>query len=353
MEFPRYKEELLKFGLSEIDKEVLRWFDEDKVFNDITTDILAISGGVRAIYRSKDKNGFVVAGLHFIKRIFERGYEVMKEKLTFKSLDFKFYVEEGEVVIPSEVEKSSDTDESVGRGKDIISEEKNLRSGGRGREIFEVVGDARLILSLERLTLNLLSRLCGIATETKNLVDIARRFGVQVWATRKTTPGLRVFEKYAVCVGGGFPHRKDLSDGILIKDNHITIMRGISKVMKRLLESIDNGYIGKRRYPVEIEVESEHELDEVLSYLSVLTRRNLNLSIMLDNFSPSSAEKCIKKIREFERRHNIKIFVEVSGGINPDNIEHYLRAKPDRVSAGYITFSPRTPDISVDVEVLG
>ncbi len=357
MEFPRCKEELLKLGLSELDKDIPRWFEEDSISNDITTDTLGISGGARALYFSKDKKGFVVAGLHFIKKIFEKGYETMKEKLAFKSLGLKFYVEEGEVVIPSEPEKSSEEDESVGRGKD--GEERNLHSGKKGKEILEVIGDVKLLLALERLTLNLLSRLCGIATETKNLVDIAERFGVQVWATRKTTPGLRTLEKYAVCVGGGFPHRKDLSDGILIKDNHISAVGGISRVMKTLLENIDDvryhnaRYTDDIKFPIEIEVESEHELDEVLRYLSELQRKDLDLSIMLDNFSPSSAEKCIKKIREFERKHNIKIFVEVSGGINPDNIEDYLRAKPDRISAGYITFSPRTPDISVDVEVVG
>lgn len=327
------RKRLLQESINYLERNIKFWFEEDKVWDDITTRILRLGGKGRAIYFSKNKKDFVVAGVPIVKRIFEIGFEFMKDELVFKEIHFEIYKNDGDFVRGLGVE-----------GGVVAEDSQSFES----RKIFEVSGDIRLILALERLTLNILARLSGIATETKRLVEIAERFGVEVWATRKTTPGLRIFEKYAVCVGGGFPHREDLSDGVLIKDNHITLKGGIQKVMNFLV-SADLSEIKT----FEIEVQSKEELEIVLMYIKEILKKNpsLTFAVMLDNFSPSDVYESVKKVRDFERRENLKIYIELSGGIRPENAEDFIRAKPDRISSGYITFSPSMPDISVDVEI--
>ena len=197
--------------------------------------------------------------------------------------------------------------------------------------VASIKGSARSILKGERLALNIIGRMSGIATETKKLVDICKLKNpkIAIAATRKTTPGFRKFEKEAVKIGGGETHRYGLYDAVLIKDNHIKIIGSVEKAVRKIKEKIKNKII-------EIEVENEED---------ALTAAKLNVDIiMLDNFDSKSAENVTKKIKEI----NPKILIEISGGINNDNIVKYA-SFADRISLGYLTHSIKSKDFSLEI----
>jgi nicotinate-nucleotide pyrophosphorylase (carboxylating) len=201
-----------------------------------------------------------------------------------------------------------------------------------GDVVLEITGSARALLAGERLALNFIMRMSGIATITDDLVTRCRKINprVRIAATRKTTPGFREFEKRAVVLGGGDPHRFGLDDAVLIKDNHIKIAGGVTKALERAKRS---SFTKK----VEIEVESEKD---------ALAAVNAGADIiMLDNFSPADAERTYKKIK----KANPKVAVEASGGIRPDNIELYASAA-DIISLGWITHSVKAADFSMSIE---
>ncbi len=201
----------------------------------------------------------------------------------------------------------------------------------KGAIILEIQGSARSILQAERLALNILGRMSGIATETYKLVQRCKEINpkVTVAATRKTTPGFRLFEKKAIILGGGEPHRYGLYDAVLIKDNHLQLTGSIEEAIKRV----------KRKLPGKtIEIEVENETD-------ALTAAKMSAqSIMLDNIDPNKGKTIARKIRAI----NPEILIEVSGGITEENIDAYATFA-DRISLGYLTHSIKNIDISLEI----
>ncbi len=212
---------------------------------------------------------------------------------------------------------------------------KDGKAFKKGQTIIQVHGNAQTILVAERTILNLLSRMCGIAKATRNLVDKVRKAGsnARIAATRKTSPGLSYFDKKAVFTGGGDPHRSHLDDMVLIKDNHIVLAGGLEKAV---LKAKENASFSKK-----IEVEVTRVGDVV-----VAAKAGADV-IMLDNFTP-------KKIREAERTlektpfHGL-IKLEASGGINSKNIVEYALTQVDVISVGELTHSVRALDISLEI----
>ena len=207
-----------------------------------------------------------------------------------------------------------------------------------GNQIFKddtiaiVKGPAIEILTYERVMLNLVQRLCGISTETKKYTQLNTPDSFKVMDTRKMTPGLRKFEKYAVYVGGGWNHRLDLSSGILIKDNHLMAAGGIEFAIKQM--SLSN----KRKLPIELEVDT---IDQLIAGLK------LDLDgFLLDNMNPSMVKKAVKIIRKQPKGNNI--FVEASGGINYETLEAYAATGVDGVSMSAITAQAPVVDIKLD-----
>ena len=192
-----------------------------------------------------------------------------------------------------------------------------------------ITGPANKILSIERILLNFLQKTSGIATSTSILYKSIKNTKIKLLDTRKTTPGWRLIEKYSVKVGGGNNHRLDLSKLILIKDNHIKFCNGINKALKKLQKA-------KSKNEVEVEVKSIHQLNEALKFK---IKR-----IMLDNFNLSDTKKAIKIIRKYP-----KVEIEVSGGINVAKIKEISNLDIDFISAGSITHSSQSIDISMNV----
>jgi nicotinate-nucleotide pyrophosphorylase (carboxylating) len=199
-----------------------------------------------------------------------------------------------------------------------------------GKLLGRVRGRTRSILTCERLALNLLQRMSGIATLTSRFVDEVRGTGVKIIDTRKTTPGLRLIEKYAVRVGGGMNHRPGLSDLALIKDNHIAAAGGIREAVER---------VRRRRtgVPVEVEVGPGADLEEL---------EGLDIDIvMLDNWPIRNLKRAIGRVRDLAS----KPLVEISGGVRLENIRRIAMCGPDFISVGYLTHSARSIDISLDL----
>ncbi|MEM0016358.1 MAG: carboxylating nicotinate-nucleotide diphosphorylase, partial [Saccharolobus sp.] len=195
--------------------------------------------------------------------------------------------------------------------------------------IFE--GDASKLLSVERFILNFLARLSGIATITNIMVKKVKEVNpnVKIAGTRKTTPGFRVFEKYAIEVGGGDPHRYNLSDAVLIKDNHITLYGNLEELIKKIRESVS--------FTKLIEVEVSTYEDAIKAY-----KAGAN-AILLDNMRPYEIIPIVNELKG-------KILIEASGGITPDNVVEYAKTNVDIISSGYITHSSKALDFSLDVE---
>jgi nicotinate-nucleotide pyrophosphorylase (carboxylating) len=201
----------------------------------------------------------------------------------------------------------------------------------RGQALAVIRYNARVILSCERVILNLMQRMSGIATLTRRYVDAIEGTRAKVLDTRKTIPGLRVLDKYAVRCGGGENHRLDLSDGILIKNNHISLGGGIEKVLARAHELRGEGQT------IDIEVRTFDELRTALDHGAE--------SLLLDNMSPSDVKKAVKLIRE----RGGKIPTEASGGIVLENIRKYAETGVDYISVGALTHSAPAVDLSMKI----
>jgi nicotinate-nucleotide pyrophosphorylase (carboxylating) len=200
----------------------------------------------------------------------------------------------------------------------------------KGEIAFEVEGPARSILTAERLVLNCMQRMSGIATATWHLVKLLDGLTTNVIDTRKTTPGFRYFEKWAVRIGGGANHRFGLYDMILIKDNHVDYAGGISNAIEAA-----NKYLAEKnlKLDIEIEVRNFDELDQALATGKIKR-------IMLDNFTPEDLKKAIKIIdKRFE--------TEASGGITANSIRSYAESGVDFISVGALTHSIRSLDLSL------
>jgi nicotinate-nucleotide pyrophosphorylase (carboxylating) len=198
-----------------------------------------------------------------------------------------------------------------------------------GAELVHLDGSLRSILTGERTALNVLARLSGVATLTSEFVAAAGETTARIVDTRKTTPGLRILEKYAVRVGGGRNHRFGLDDGILIKDNHIAAAGGISEAVRRARAGAPHGLT------IEIEVTDFDELDDALAAGAD--------AVLLDNMSP-------EKVAEAVTRAGGKVILEVSGGVNLSNVGAYAATGVDLISVGALTHSARAIDLSLEVK---
>ncbi len=201
-----------------------------------------------------------------------------------------------------------------------------------GDEPAIVRGQARALLSGERVALNLLQRLSGIATLTRKYVEAIQGTKAKILDTRKTTPGLRVFEKYAVAAGGGSNHRFNLNDAILIKENHIHLAGGVRQAIARARAARKNARF------VEVEVTSLEELEEALP-----ERPDV---ILLDNMTP----ECVEKAVAMARQRSAKVLLEASGGITLENVRQYAEAGVDWISVGALTHSSAAADLSLEIE---
>ncbi len=203
------------------------------------------------------------------------------------------------------------------------------------RTVAVVRGRAHAILAAERTALNFLSEMSGIATLTNRYVNKVKRYNVEIFDTRKTSPGLRIIEKYAVTCGGGKNHRMGLYDMVLVKDNHIKLCRHRKIPIVQVLSSL-KGRV-PRGTPIEFEAQNLREVELALN-------SDVDI-IMLDNMDYKTLKKAVKMIRKSKK----DILVEISGGINLKNIEKIAKLKPDRISIGKITNSVSAIDFSLEI----
>ncbi len=224
----------------------------------------------------------------------------------------------------------------------------NIEDGSRvekGSVIASVKGLTLSLLSAERLVLNFLQRLSGIATATNQFAERVKGYKAQILDTRKTAPGWRYLEKYAVKIGGGANHRMGLYDQILIKDNHLKIMESekengdIGRLVKKAREQVANEVL------IEVEVEDLCQIKDMV---------NAGVDVILfDNMVPSKINEAVEMVKEFETSRDAGtgrvILTEASGNITIENVEEYAKSGVDRISIGAITHSARALDISFDI----
>lgn len=277
----------MNFKSYQLDELVKSWLDEDVGSGDITTDHIVPEGAAAKAFIHAKEAG-VLAGIQVAGRVFA----LLSPNIKFRPL-------------------LKDGDEMT---KDSV--------------IAEVEGDARAILTGERLSLNLLQRLSAIATKTAALAALVAPYPVRLVDTRKTTPGLRALEKYAVTVGGGHNHRLGLYDAALIKDNHIKVAGGVAKAV----EVVRAG--APHTVKIEVEVESLDGVEAALSAKADI--------IMLDNMSLPAMREAVARIAG-------KAVVEASGGISEESIVGVAATGVDVISVGALTHSVAALDISMDI----
>ncbi len=268
-----------------IDKLILDALREDIPNEDITTNSI-IKSYIRGKAQLICKQDGVIAGLDVFARVFN---------LLDTNANLKFYCKDGDSV----------------KKLDLIG---------------EVEGDIRAILSGERTALNFLQRMSGIATYTRKVVDFLEGSNIKLLDTRKTSPNNRIFEKYAVKVGGGFNHRFNLSNGIMLKDNHIAAAGGIKKAVSLAREYAS--FVHK----IEVEVETFDMLNEALEAEADI--------IMLDNMSVEEMKEAVKIV-------NHRALVECSGNITLENIAKLREIGVDYISSGALTYSASVLDLSL------
>jgi len=266
---------------------------EDLGRGDITTQSV-VRGGVRARGRFLAKQDFVLCGLEIAEAV-------------FGALDNAIGLES-----------------RVYDGDDISA----------GNEFAKIEGPAAALLTGERTALNIMQRLSGIATLTKAYVTRVEGTGARITDTRKTTPGLRLLEKYAVTVGGGFNHRFGLDDGVLIKDNHIALAGGVRRAVELARQSASH------LMKIEVEVASQAQLREALAAPADV--------IMLDNMPLEEMRDSVKLIRD----NNPAISIELSGGVTLENVRAFAECGVDLISVGAITHSAPAVDISLKIRPL-
>ncbi|AYA77156.1 carboxylating nicotinate-nucleotide diphosphorylase [Bacillus sp. Y1] len=199
-----------------------------------------------------------------------------------------------------------------------------------GQKLVTITGQVTTLLKGERVVLNLVQRMSGIATRTKEAVNIVDSTSTRIVDTRKTTPGLRMLEKYAVRCGGGFNHRFGLYDGVMIKDNHISFAGSISKAVEKVKSNL--GHMVK----IEVEIESKEQLLEAIEAGADV--------IMFDNRTPDEIKEWITLVPE-------GIVTEASGGITLENLYKYKHTGVDVISLGFLTHTIQSIDISAKVHV--
>ena len=271
-----------------LEQDIKLWLAEDIGDGDHTT-LCCIPADAMGRSRLIVKDTGIIAGIEVAKKVFE---------IFDKELRITQYMHDGDEVKPQDI-------------------------------AFEVEGKVRSLLQTERLMLNIMQRMSGIATRTREYVKLLEGTRTRILDTRKTTPGLRMLEKEAVLIGGGCNHRIGLYDMILLKDNHIDFAGGISQAIDRANKYLKDN---KKKLKIEIEVRNFDELNEVLA------SGNVN-RIMLDNFSVADTRKAVEIIGgRFE--------TESSGGITETTIREYALAGVDYISVGVLTHSIKSLDMS-------
>lgn len=275
----------------------------------------------------------------FLDKIIEY---MLAEDEGFGDITSNAVVEEGKIVNASIVSK----DEGILAGIDVIRnlfEEYGveitlcLKEGvkiSKGDLLISLRGDARTILLLERTALNLLMRMSGVASAAREYADLVRDYDVRIAGTRKTSPAIAKFDKYALGVGGVDTHRFSLDDMVLIKDNHIAVC---GDPLEALLKAKENTSFSKK---IEIEVES---LDDAVECV-----RNGADIVMLDNMSGDEVKEVIDELNRLDIRQNS--LIEVSGGITKENIMDYVEYGVDIISIGALTHSSRSLNFSLKIE---
>lgn len=270
-----------------VDNLITAFIKEDAPFGDITSDILINEKEIsRAEFILKEDG--IIAGLDIAGRVFE----LVDNKVIFTKV-----VHDGTY-------------------------------GKKGTTIAEVSGNTKALLLGERIALNILQRLSGIATKTREFCEKVKGMNVNIVDTRKTTPGMRILEKYAVKVGGGFNHRYSLSDGVLIKDNHIAAAGGIKNAILKMRKEVPH------TLKIEIETETIKQVQEALEVEADI--------IMLDNMDIDMMKEAVKII-------NKKAVVEASGNVTLDNIYDVASTGVDIISVGSLTHSFKSIDISMKI----
>ena len=275
-------------------RELLRGFlDEDLGGRDVTTETV-VPAGLDARGELVAKAPLVLAGLDVFLEVF---------RLLDESVQAETARKDGNELCPGEIPAS-------------------------------VRGSARALLSGERVALNLLQRLSGVATLTRRFVNEVAGTGARILDTRKTTPGLRALEKYAVRAGGGRNHRKDLAEAILIKENHIRLAGGVSQALRAAQAA--RGSVAW----TEIEVTNLDELREALDHGPDV--------ILLDNMNPAEVRQAVEQVRRAEGARKMRI--EASGGITLANVRQFAEAGVDWISIGALTHSAPAVDLSFEIE---
>tara|TARA_Y100001980_G_C14554254_1_gene340656 strand:+ start:999 stop:1856 length:858 start_codon:yes stop_codon:yes gene_type:complete len=194
-------------------------------------------------------------------------------------------------------------------------------------KLARVEGPAFEILRKERVVLNLVQKMSGVSTETSKYISKAYRKNIKILDTRKTTPGIRIFEKYAVKCGGGTNHRMSLKKGIMIKDNHIGANESVSAILKKAKN---------KKVPIQLEIDNRKQLEEAIRF-------DID-AVLLDNMEPEEIKKCIQIIKE--KKENI--FIEVSGGITLKSVNKYLIKGVDAISVGAIIHQAQFKNIKLE-----
>lgn len=270
-----------------IDSQIDKWLVEDMPYMDMTTDLLDLDNKVTEASVTAKEAG-TIAGLEIFKAVFKR---------VNPDFELKFHVSEGDRV-----------------------ENKAL--------IAIVSGPAKDMLKAERLALNLLQRMSGIATLSTLFSDEVKEYGTKIVDTRKTTPGLRQLEKYAVRIGGCYNHRYSLSDAVMIKDNHIKAAGGISSAVDMIKNKI--GHTTK----IEVEVTNLTELEEAVQAGADI--------VMLDNMSLADMTSAVKMMGD-------KVILEASGGVNLETVKDIAATGVHVISVGALTHSYKSMDISMNI----
>jgi len=270
---------------------VRRALAEDVGRGDVTSEA-TVPTNVRAYARFVAREELVAAGLDAVRVVFE---QVGGDEVRFNAL-----VADGEVV-PA------------------------------GGVLAEAEGSARRILTAERVSLNFLMRLSGVATLTRQYVSAVEGTSARITDTRKTTPGLRTLEKAAVRAGGGTNHRSGLDDGVLIKDNHLALAGGVTEAVRRAREAVPH------LLKVEVEVEDVSALREALTAGADV--------VLLDNMAPEQ----VRGAAAIARAEAPHVVLEVSGGVNLATVRAYAEAGVDLISVGALTHSARSVDVSLDM----
>ncbi|MCG2675712.1 carboxylating nicotinate-nucleotide diphosphorylase [bacterium] len=306
------KKKIGGLNLKKIRPVVRRALEEDVGKGDITT-LLTVpkEKNAKGIIRAKEKG--VIAGLPVAELAFQQ--------------------------VAGRPPRMGETSPSAGGSRVVFKARvKEGEKVKKGQAIAEVIGDARSILTAERTALNFLQKLSGIATLTNRFVEKVRPYKVKIFDTRKTTPGLRYLEKYAVRCGGGYNHRIGLYDQVLIKDNHFRLQVSgfrLQDLVKKIRKRISRGM------KIEVETKNLREVKEA-------SEAGVDI-IMLDNMDLETMRKAIELCRLSSVVRRPSPVIEVSGGITLENVRKIAKTGVDRISIGALTHSAKALDISLDI----